>query len=143
MPKLTCGYQTAYSQFCKNPVKETTARCAAGHPVNTKRMKAALHGQPLPDVMTVQFDVDDMFEVAGTDELVWNGITFHHAKDVQFDSEGNPVPTHRCMECGMEYPAKQGAANWNLEYYGVPEQCNNFINRHRIDNTCRGEIVAL
>ena len=143
MVKLTCGYQTTHNQFCKNPVRQTTARCAAGHPVNKKRMAATVQGQPLPDVMTVQLDVEDMFEVSGTDELVWNDITFHHAKNIQFGANGNPVSTHRCVDCGMEYPAKQGAANWNLEYFGVPEKCNNYINHNRTDDTCRGEIVPL
>jgi len=143
MTKLTCGHQTSYNSFCKNPVAVTTSRCAAGHPVNKKRMAAALKGETLPDVMTVQFDVDDVFEAAGAEELVWNDITFHHAKDIQFDADGNPVATHRCVECGMGYPAKQGTANWKLEYFGVPEKCNNARNRHRIDNTCRGDIVAI
>ena len=92
MTKLTCGHLTGYNAFCKNPIKETTARCAAGHPVSKKRMKATLHDQPLPDVMTVQFDVDDVFEVAGSEELVWNDITFHHAQNMKFDADGNPVP---------------------------------------------------
>ena len=143
MTKLTCGHITANRTRCQNPVKYGSSKCSAGHQVNKRLRAAVMAGRVIPEVPTVELDMEDVFEVCEAEELEWNNIKFHHAQDIKFDSTGNPIPTHHCIECGMEYPAKEGVGKWKVEFYGIPEECNRNIPRHRVDNTCRGEITPL
>ena len=142
-PTYTCGHLTGFRTRCKNRVSFRTARCAAGHPVNKKLMKAVAQGREVPLDYVVQFDAEDMFVADSTDTIEIFGITVHHAEHIDYDEAGDPVATHRCVECGAQFPAPQGQASWTPEVFGVPEQCTRYIHRHRVDNTCRGEIVPL